>query len=76
MLAFLNGNSLSDGPMEANVIGAAQGLLKRLFRPPGWQPRTTGPQGMFPRIMAVPDEYTVSTDMILRLAGYIVNEGE
>ena len=129
MWAFLSGDTLSDGSMEASVIEAAQDLLERLFRPPGWQPRyskfegvdfekqsvffdhfssvgeawlagtsetrqdgsldlpatpwtpatiwrTTGPQGVFPRIMAVPEGYTVSTDMILRLAGYIVNEGE
>ncbi len=127
--AFLSGDGLPDGPLEANVIESAQDLLERLFRPPGWQPRyakfegvdfekqsvffdhfysvgeawlagtagtrpdgslnlpatpwtpatiwgTTGPQGVFPRLMAVPEGYTVSTDMILRLAGDIMNEDE
>jgi hypothetical protein len=45
-----------------------------------WTPATvwgtTGPQGVFPGIMAVPEGYTVSSEMILRLAGYMVNEWE
>jgi hypothetical protein len=44
-----------------------------------WTPSTVwgtaGPQGVFPSILAVPARYTVPTEMILRLAGYVVNEG-
>lgn len=43
-----------------------------------WTPATvwgtTGPQGVFPRIMAVPEGYTVPSEMILRLTGYMVND--
>lgn len=45
-----------------------------------WTPSTvwgtTGPQGVFSSIMAVPEEYTVSSALILRLAGYMVSESE